>query len=221
MKDRYSIKLLINLSNGKFLLRQSERLSFRQSETTAKFAVCHKEMVITMNGIIRTLNSLTDSTLGMLIVSLAFGVFLALLFTLFQRCVIGVFIRRLIQSNSFSPDNAKTLDELGIKKNVFVFSALKRRKSLLNSLTLSREEATFTAEEADAAKEKKRRVKRDIKSLHFYIPDSRRKKAEALFCDKSLNPILVVLSFLLLLAAMLLLIKLIPNIINLASVMIG
>ena len=80
-----------------------------------------------MNGIIRTLNSLTDSTLGMLIVSLAFGVFLALLFTLFQRGVIGVFIRRLIQSNSFSPDNAKTLDELGIKKNVFVFSALKRR----------------------------------------------------------------------------------------------
>jgi len=95
------------------------------------------------------------------------------------------------------------------------------RKMYLYFLTLSREEATFTAEEAGAAKEKKRRVKRDIKSLHFYIPDSRRKKAEALFCDKSLNPILVVLSFLLLLAAMLLLIKLIPNIINLASVMIG
>lgn len=174
-----------------------------------------------MNGIIRTLNSLTDSTLGMLIVSLAFGVFLALLFTLFQRGVMGVFIRRLIQSNSFSPDDAKTLDELGIKKNVFIFWALKRRKSLLNSLTLSREEAAFTAEEAGVTKDKKQRVKRDIKSLHFYIPDSRHKKAEALFCDKNLNPILVVLSFLLLLAAMLLLIKLIPNIINLASVIIG
>lgn len=38
-----------------------------------------------MNGIIRTMNSLTDSALGMFIASLAFGVFLALLFTFFSE----------------------------------------------------------------------------------------------------------------------------------------
>ncbi|MEE0835794.1 MAG: hypothetical protein U0M08_05240 [Clostridia bacterium] len=174
-----------------------------------------------MNGIIRTMNSLTDSALGMFIASLAFGVFLALLFTFFQKGVMGAFIRRLIGEKAFSPESAKTLDELGINKNVFILLALKRKGSLLNSLTGSREEAVCTAEEDDHTEKKKRRVKRDIRSLHFYIPDNRREKAEALFCDKNLNPLLAVLSFLLLLAAMLLLIKLIPNVINLVSVMIG
>ena len=79
-----------------------------------------------MNGIIRTMNSLTDSALGMFIASLAFGVFLALLFTFFQKGVMGAFIRRLIGEKAFSPESAKTLDELGINKNVFILLALKR-----------------------------------------------------------------------------------------------
>ncbi len=174
-----------------------------------------------MNGIIRTMNSLTDSALGMFIASLAFGVFLALLFTLFQRCVMSAFIRRLFKEKAFSAEDAKTLDELGIKRNIFIFFALKRRGSLLNSLSSAREETVFTEDGSGITEKKKRRVKRNIRLLHFYIPDGRREKAEALFCGKNSNPILVVLSFLLLIAAMLLLIKLIPNIINFASVMIG
>ena len=58
------------------------------------------------------------------------GVIISLFITFFNKSVIGALVRALIDSDAFSPENAKTPSELGIRKNSPVYSSLKRSESL-------------------------------------------------------------------------------------------
>ncbi len=63
------------------------------------------------------------------------GVMLAALYTIYIKNIIGAFVRKLLQEQCFSPENARTLSELGFLHNPFVRSAL--RGSVLASTVVS------------------------------------------------------------------------------------
>ena len=79
-------------------------------------------------------------SLGIVIWALFFGILLACLLALYEKRVIGNYVRALLTKGAKSPEKALTLAETGFRKNAFVRSAL-RRKTALSSLVFTPEEA--------------------------------------------------------------------------------
>lgn len=75
------------------------------------------------------------------IIGIFFGIVLASASALFNRRVLGRFIRALIKQDATSPESAKTLSELGFDKNPFVKYSLTRGYTLRKSTScVEREE---------------------------------------------------------------------------------
>lgn len=53
------------------------------------------------------------------------GIMLAAVYTIYTKNVLGKMVRNLLETGSIEPENAKTLDELGLKKNLFIRLALR------------------------------------------------------------------------------------------------
>lgn len=60
------------------------------------------------------------------IVALCFGIVLAAIIGVYEKRGLGEFVRKLIYEECYTPESAKTLGELGYRKNTAVRSALKR-----------------------------------------------------------------------------------------------
>lgn len=120
--------------------------------------------------------------LPLIIFALFFGVFLASFYTLYVRSLLGGIVRKLIHQEIFDPARAKTADELGYGKNLFILHALKSPYSLRRVLR-STELDAHLAEEKSAVD-----FRPDPKNEHFYLPEDDKYKAEMRFGKSATAP---------------------------------
>lgn len=152
-----------------------------------------------MNGILKALSSLTSSGAGLLVVCLFAGALAAACTSSFVNAAVGSAVRAMISHGADSEERALGLDELGVGKNIFVRAALKRRRGLLSRLV--------------------GRVERDG-SAAYWLPESSREKAEAIYGGKKQNPLLLPLSVTLLAIAAVALVRLLPKLIEMLAALL-
>jgi len=129
-----------------------------------------------------------------IILGLTFGIFLAAIMTSYTRTVLGNFIRKLIKSDTMSPDHAKTLSELGFFRSTAV------RRELAHGVIL-RKIIRCTEEEDDRLKTEQERLsyeerrkdhpnlprfspklfRLDFTTMHFYLPQDLHYRADVRF----------------------------------------
>lgn len=152
-----------------------------------------------MNGILKALSSLTSSGAGLLVVCLFAGALAAACASSFVYAAVGSAVRAMISHGANAEEKALGLDELGVGKNIFVRAALKRRRGLLSRLV--------------------GRVERDG-SAAYWLPESSREKAEAIYGGKKQNPLLLPLSVILLAVAAIALVRLLPKLIEMLAALL-
>lgn len=139
----------------------------------------------------------TIMSLRLAVLGLFLGTVIACLAMAYNKQVIGGFVRKLLNENVNSPENAKALDELGYKKNPFINSAVARNVNLRKVLRCAEEETYYKAQAEERAEYNKKRSEnpslpryRDIeyvvdsKNDSFYIPEELKDTAERKFYAK-------------------------------------
>lgn len=152
-----------------------------------------------------------------LIFAVAFGLVVASAMTAHVRNGLGDFVRALLKTESFSPESAKTLEELDYFRNTSVRREL-TRGSVLRMVVRCREEEEW---QAASPERKDENYTIDFTSAHFYIPEELRYRADVRF-DKvgsGWRPVLAVALFALLASAALC--WLLPDVLRLADNLIS
>ena len=163
-----------------------------------------------------TFNESSFVSLKYIIMGIFFGIILASLSALYNRRVLGKFIRALIKADATSPEKAKTLAELGFEKNGFVRTSLRNGCTLKNSTSCveydeflkkmaqeAQKDGAETAQDGsisasdgekkgDARKTDRRALREkdfipDLATAHFYIPEDKKYAMEIKFEDKGTN----------------------------------
>ena len=119
------------------------------------------------------------------IFALAIALVIASALAVYSRKWVGKLVRELVRLEVHSPENAKTLLELGFFCSVAIRHELKRGYQL-RRLVLCREKEAFLAakrEEADK-KEQSSEFVLDFTTAHFYIPEELRQSADVRFEKK-------------------------------------
>ena len=182
--------------------------------------------------------SFSQSTLiGMrgIIIALFVGAIIGSVSALFNKRVLGGFVRALIAEGCTSPDKAKTLAELGFLKNTAVRASL-RAGSVLGKTVRCVEEDEYNAAtvakrgiyELRAAESGKdippfREIpyKRDTSTAHFYIPSDRCDSAEIRFSKKVTDIVTFILGVIASVVLLILVLHLLPDLLQLLDNFIG
>ena len=135
-----------------------------------------------------------------IIIGIAGGIVIAAACTVYNKRYIGSFVRRVISCRCFDAASAKTLDELGYLKSAGVRGVIKSGGSLSRWVKCAEEDEFFAeiekkraefeeAHKDDAKKPKfvELEFKRDLNTMHFYIPEEKKYAAEIRFEDKGAN----------------------------------
>lgn len=134
----------------------------------------------------------------MIIIGLFIGIAISGFAAVFNKRVLGAFVRCLLKNECFSPDSAKTLDELGFGANVFIRFAMRSNGVNLRRVVKCREEGLYyeELERQRAAHEEARKNDPDLKEFKeipyrtdvladsFYIPEEQKYVAEIKFNEK-------------------------------------
>lgn len=139
-------------------------------------------------------------SLPQMIIMMIIGIIIAAIATMFNKRVLGDFVRILLQYEANSSENAKTLEEVGYLKNSTIRSALRRNVSLRRVVHCVEEEQ-FAAEVAEQRRsyEEKRAANpslpafveptyhMDVNTSHYYIAEKDKYMADIKFEKKGNN----------------------------------
>lgn len=139
-------------------------------------------------------------TLKTVLIGLTLGIIFASFITIYNKKYIGGFIRKLLKEQCLDAESAKTLEELGYSKKLGVKLALRADKPL-SRWARCVEEDEFRAEiekkraefeeahkdDDDPPKFHEVGFKRDMKTMHFYIPEEKKFAADVKFDAKGAN----------------------------------
>lgn len=153
-----------------------------------------------MNGITETISALTSSRIGLTVVCILSGVLAASAASSFVSGAVGAVVRALLSRGADAEENALSLSELGVEKNIFVRAALRRKKGLLSRLV-----RRVPGESGDS----------------YYLPAENRKKAEAIYGDRKQNPVMLPVATILLGITAYALVRLLPGLIDLITTVWG
>jgi len=123
----------------------------------------------------------SGATLRNMILAVAAGIILASLMTLYNRRGLGGFVRRLIAEKADSPENAKTLMELGYFRSTMIRRELARGTALRMVVRSPEKEAFENRETKTPKKGIEPAYKHDFMTARFYIPEDLRARAEVRF----------------------------------------
>ena len=139
-------------------------------------------------------------SLKTILVGLTIGLILASFITIYNKRYIGSFIRTLLAEECLDPKRAKTLEELGYLKNPGVRQAIKTDKPLsrwvrcveedefYEEMAKTREEYEAShADDPKAPKFKEISFKRDVNTMHFYIPEEKKYAIDIKYDAKGAN----------------------------------
>ena len=138
-------------------------------------------------------------SLNSIIWGLVIGFFLASCMTIFDKHVLGDFVRCVLSEEAVSKEKAKTLSELGYMRNSIIRGALRSGYSLRRVVKCVEEEEFLLEVEAmqkeyEAATAGTRalpfkapKFKMDPSTMHYYIPEELKYTAEFKFEKKGTN----------------------------------
>ncbi len=139
-------------------------------------------------------------TLKIILIGFTVGLILASFITLYNKRFIGGFIRKLIREGCIGPQNAKGLSELGYEKNILIRFSLRSGSPLSRWARCSEEDEFYIEIEKkreefeEAHKDEKKppkfkeiTFKRNVKTMHFYIPEEKEYSADIKFDAKGAN----------------------------------
>ncbi|MBQ9759767.1 MAG: hypothetical protein IJW16_00300 [Clostridia bacterium] len=140
----------------------------------------------------------TATTLRNIVLGIAIGLIIAGAMIAYTKQVHGKFVRTVIRSGCTSPENAKTLSELGYFQNPSIRRELTKRVTFgklvrcveedVQANSSSDHETSKASEVVNKRKSfsalfrvKKQEFKIDFTTMHFYIPEDLRYRAEIRF----------------------------------------
>ena len=129
---------------------------------------------------------MTANTLILIVYCLCGGIFLAFVWSVITKAVYGKLIDELIKNECEDLLSAKTLDELGVKKNFLLANALKKNHSLDRLLC--------------------------VDNSRYYLPKEKKLKAQCLYGREKISLVSIIVTFLLFIAIVLACNYIIPNI---------
>ena len=144
----------------------------------------------------------SETTLTSIIIPLVTGVIIAACAVLFNKQIIGKFVKRLFDENADSEQNAKTLEELGFQKNRIL------RYSLRDGSTLRK---VVMASPVSNDEEEKKTPPR------YYIPEEHAYRAEVIYNPDGSSVLTILIAIIMFIAVTLLLLVIIPDLIQMAS----
>ncbi len=126
-----------------------------------------------------------SSSFALIMWAMVLGIVLACLLALYEKRVIGGFVRKLLRAEAFSPESARTLAELGYAKNPFVRAALHGKTALSALVYMPGEDPQISgdSEEGTLHAMPAIRSSRDVRApdARFYIPEPLRHRAQIRF----------------------------------------
>ena len=133
-------------------------------------------------------------TVGTVVLGLFIGSIIACVVMTYNRNLLGAVVRKILELEITTRENAKTIEELGYKKNVFIRGFFRDSESLRRVVKCVEEEdfyaeQTKEKEELDNARKENKRLPKykekiyrvDVDNDHFYIPEDLRDVAEKRF----------------------------------------
>ena len=139
----------------------------------------------------------TIATIRMMILGITIGLIIAAAASVYNKRHLGALIRTMIEKDCMSPDKALTLEELGYHKSLGIRNAVKSGGTLwrwarcqeedvyMAEMARKREEFDKLHEgESKPPKFKEIDFKRDVKTMHFYLPEEKKYAAEIKFDKK-------------------------------------
>lgn len=170
-------------------------------------------------------NSLTS--LRMIILGLFLGLALASFGAVFNKRVLGDFVRKLLREESLTPETAKTLSELGYARNTSIRYSVRRGVNL-RRVVRCREEEEYLRELEQRREEYEEKRKENPKlpkfkeepfrvnadEHHFYIPEEMKYMADIKFEKKGTTWLGAIVFVLLLVIAAVILFIALPYILN-------
>ena len=169
-----------------------------------------------------------DLPINILLLAAAIVLCIACFYVEHKQSTESLILRKLIRSESYGEDAAKTLSELGLAKNKFAAKILSSRSGSIRTVVFPSGEVRQSYEEyIEAERAKKKLSRRERKALdskskesssgeqRYYIPTDMKDNAKNLFERNSLSPLKTVLCCILILAFAFALILLMPMILDL------
>ncbi len=139
-------------------------------------------------------------SLKTILVGLTLGLIFASFITIYNKRYIGKFVRKLLSEECLSKESAKTLGELGYLKNPGIRQAIKTDKPLsrwvrcveedefIEEMAKKREEfEELHKNDSKAPKFQEVVFKRDVNTMHFYIPDEKKYAIDIKYDAKGAN----------------------------------
>ncbi len=151
----------------------------------------------------------------MIIIFGIFGMMIACFFASYNKGTLGAFVRALLSAGASSPENAKTLDELGFLKNHSV------RASLKSGYTLRKVVRCVEEDEGTLICSENKEGSVPFNEAHFYIPEDKQFAAESRFKGKKLPWFAYLLIFVGGVILMIALIAVLPHILSLVDDFVG
>ena len=176
----------------------------------------------------------TIRSAGLIVLGIFIGIIIACVAMAYNKQVLGGFVRRALGENCRSAEGAKTLEELGYKKNPFIRSAVQRSVSLRRVLHCVEEEEFYREQTADREAYEKKRAEEpslpkyrereylvDPSRDHFYIPEDKCDMAEHKFDAKGSSWVATIIWIVVIIIAFFVLISFLPDILNTLNDFVG
>ncbi|MCI8387880.1 MAG: hypothetical protein HFE63_05375 [Clostridiales bacterium] len=150
-----------------------------------------------------TLGDNPITTLNIIVWSLYIGFIIGIGITVYNRCVLGTLIRKLIERQAFSDGGAVTVAELGCG-NPFIKFALREKGTLRRIVYMV----------GDTPETRKRE---SFDTAKFYLPEQNIHRAEVVYGSSGMNIVSVLLSVLAFLVVVMVAFFVIPNLIQMLT----
>ena len=153
--------------------------------------------------------------------------------TVFDRRVLGDFVRHVLANDCLSREKAMTLEELGYLRNTIIRSSLKGGVSLrrvvkcveeedfLRDVALRREAYAAENAEKKGARFKEPRFRVDPSTMHFYIPEEMKYVADVKFEKKGANFVTLIVATLLFVVLAAVAFFIVPDLLQMLDNMLG
>ena len=173
-------------------------------------------------------------SVGLIVLGIFIGIIIACLAMAYNKQVLGGFVRRVLSENCRSAEGAKTLEELGYKKNPFIRSAVQRNVSLRRVLHCVEEEEFYREQNEDREAYEKKRAEEptlpkfrereylvDPSRDHFYIPEDKSEMAEHKFDAKGASWVSTIVWIAVIIIAFFIIMSFLPNILDTLNDFVG
>lgn len=154
------------------------------------------------------------STLDLVAVSLFIAATAATVFVYLNKNIVGKVVRALIAAEANSPENALTLSELGLQKNIFVRLALKGKNGVRKFVN-EVDDRIIMLPDGSSYFERDSEVK--LSSARFYIREENRIKAEFRYSAKGSDIFMLIISIIIYFGVSWLVVILVPAVFDMFS----